>query len=60
MVRMDGVEQPLAAIQRGESATDPAASLVKEARERDDLRVHSDPEPVAFDDGQYKRDVIDA
>ncbi|MFC6823710.1 DUF362 domain-containing protein [Halopelagius fulvigenes] len=35
-------------------------ALLAEARERDDLRVVSDAEPVEFEDGQFAEDVLDA
>jgi hypothetical protein len=33
--------------------------LAAEARNRDDLRVVSEPEPVALEEGQYKQSVLD-
>ena len=34
-------------------------ALLAEARDRDDLAVVSEPEPIRFDDGQFVQSVFD-
>ncbi len=41
----------------GRFAASPA--LIAEARERDDLRVVREPEPIDFEDGQFAQDLVD-